>query len=113
MSTERNEAIEAEALTKIANDTWVLVTLLVITSVVLTVAGWFIARSIGKVLTQMVASMQAAAKRDYNLRVKSSASRDLAVKTDTFDSLLDSMVNFEEQAVCDAARLPRSASRRR
>jgi methyl-accepting chemotaxis protein len=99
---EQHAAVEVEADATVSRGTWVLVSICLGTILVVSVVGTFVGRGIGKVLTQTVTSMEAAAKQDYSRRVTSAASGDLSRMTTALDHMLDAMAQFEVQAA-DAA----------
>jgi methyl-accepting chemotaxis protein len=63
-----------------------------------TAIGYFLARSIGNVVGQVVASMEAATNRDYSKRVETKVGGDLGKMVSSLNTLLDSLTEFEHQA---------------
>jgi methyl-accepting chemotaxis protein len=66
--------------------------------VVILLSSYFLASKISRVLSKVVASMEAASKHDYTQHVTSALSRDLNRMCAALNQMLTSMTNFEEQA---------------
>jgi methyl-accepting chemotaxis protein len=58
----------------------------------------YFSKAISRVLTQVITSMEAASKRDYSRHVTSSLSSDFVRMCSALNSMLTSMMDFEEQA---------------
>ena len=64
-ASSEDTKIAAEAESTVARSSWVLIAIGVGTSIVLTLAGFWVARGIARVLKQTATSMEAATQRDY------------------------------------------------
>jgi methyl-accepting chemotaxis protein len=68
-------------------------------AVALIVLGsWFFARSISNIVSQVAASLEAAANRDYTVKVTKSTGGDMGRLITSTNSLLDTLSDFEKQA---------------
>ena len=100
--SQHHDEVEQEATATISQRTCVLVGICLATVALLGIVGFLIGRSIGKVLTGTVSSMEAAGKQDYSLRVSTSASADLIRMASALNQMLDNLTEFEVKAA-DAA----------
>ena len=98
LAAEHNAVVEAEAAATTSQRTWTMVSVSVVCLALVTAIGYFLARSIGNVVGQVVASMEAATKRDYTKRVETKVGGDLGKMTSSLNTLLDSLTTFEHQA---------------
>ncbi len=98
LAAEQNAAVEVAAAATTSQRTWLMVGVSVACLALVTAIGYFLARSIGNVVGQVVASMEAAANRDYTKRVETKVGGDLGKMTSSLNTLLDSLTTFEHQA---------------
>jgi methyl-accepting chemotaxis protein len=75
-----------------------------IAAAVVLVGAMLFARAISQVLTKVVASMEAAANRDYSQHVTSKLSSDLGRMCAALNHMLVSMKDFEDQGAAQLAR---------
>jgi methyl-accepting chemotaxis protein len=66
--------------------------------VAIVVGAWLFARSISVIITQVVTSLEAAAKRDYTVKVTKSTGGDLGRLITSTNGLLHTLGDFEKQA---------------
>jgi methyl-accepting chemotaxis protein len=98
LANQSHDAIEKAADATVAQRIWMLSGICVATVVALGTIGFFIGRSIGKVLKGTVSSMEAAGKQDYSQRVETSASADLVRMASALNQMLENLTEFEVQA---------------
>ena len=103
--SQHHDAVENEATATISQRTWLLVGICLATVALLGAVGFLIGRSIGKVLTGTVSSMEAAGKQDYSRRVSTSASADLIRMASALNQLLDNLTEFEVRAADSAGQI--------
>ncbi len=65
---------------------------------IILLGAYYFSRSIGRVITQVISSMEGAAARDYTRRVSTTLSRDLSRMCNALNHMLDSMTTFEEKS---------------
>ena len=98
LATEQTAAVEAAAATTTSRRTWTMVAVSVLCLALVTAIGYFLARSIGNVVAQVVASMEAATKRDYSKRVETKVGGDLGKMVASLNTLLAALQQFEADA---------------
>ncbi len=97
MANEKNAEVEATANATIASRTKVQVLFALGVAAALVASGFWLARKIALSIGETVASMEAAAVRDYTKRPKIMGGGELSRMNITLNYLLDSLAAFEEQ----------------
>lgn len=98
LAVEHNADIEGAAAATTSQRTWFMTGISAVCLALVTAIGYFLARSIGNVVAQVVESMEAARNRDYSKRVETKAGGDLGRMASSLNALLESLTSFEQQA---------------
>ncbi|MBL9164832.1 MAG: hypothetical protein JNL18_19040 [Planctomycetaceae bacterium] len=98
LATDQTAAVETNAAATTSRRTWTMVGVSVLCLALVTTIGYFLARSIGNVVAQVVASMEAATKRDYSKRVETKVGGDLGKMVASLNTLLAALQQFEADA---------------
>ena len=105
MANADSSTVEADAESTVVRRTWVLVAIGFSTAIVLTLAGVWVSRGIARVLKQTAASMEAATRRDYTLKVNSTDGGELGRMSTAMGHLLNALTEFEVQAADSSGQI--------
>jgi methyl-accepting chemotaxis protein len=95
MANADSTTVEADAESTIFRRSWVLVGIGLTTAILITLAGFWVAKGIAGVLEQTVTSMESATRGDYTRRVTSSDGGELGRMVSALAQMLDTLTQNE------------------